>query len=75
MGDKVKTHSSSVVEETAISFAKQMDLYVMNLVVFKQVIASAVQQAVLPLQVEIASLKSNVINLRSQLAKVLSRTG
>ena len=49
MGDKVKTHSSSVVEEAAVSFAKQMDLYIKNTVVFKQAIASAVQQAVLPL--------------------------
>ena len=49
MGDKVKTHLSSVVEEAAGSFAKQMDLYIKNTVVFKQAIASAVQQAVLPL--------------------------
>ena len=53
MGDKVKTRSSSVVEEVAVTLDKQMDHYVMNSTVFKQTIASAVQVAVLPLQAEI----------------------
>ena len=74
MGDKVKTRSSSVADEAAISLAKQMDLYVTNSVVFKQAIASKVQETVLPLQVEIASLKSDLINLRSQLVEAKAKS-
>ncbi|KAJ7390354.1 hypothetical protein OS493_025605 [Desmophyllum pertusum] len=68
-----KTRSSSVVEDSAISFAKRMDQYIQNSNVFKQAIASAVQEAVLPLQAEIASLKSELNILRSQLTEVKAK--
>ena len=74
MGDKVKSRSSSVADEGATSFAKQMNLYVTNSAVFKQAIASAVQEAVFPLQAEIASLKSDLINLRSQLVEAKAKS-
>ena len=74
MAGSERTRASSLAEDSAVSFAHQMDNYVTNSAIFKEVIASAlksaIQEALKPLQAEIASLQTQVLSLKSKLAKV-----
>ena len=68
-----KTRSSSMAQDTSVSFAKHMDNYIKNSEVFTKAIVAAVQAAVLPLQKEISCLKDELAKLKSELDKVKAK--
>ena len=65
----MRTRSSNLAEDTALSFAKQMDDYITNSAVFKEAILKAfnvaVNEIIKPINEEIASLQCQVKMLKS----------
>ena len=70
---KVKTRSSNLAEDSALSFAKQMDDYIKTSTVFQDAILkafnAALEEIIKPLNKEIASLQSEVKMLKSKLSE------
>ena len=73
----MKTRSGNLAEDTALSFAKQMDDYIINSAVFKEAISkafnAAVNDIIKPINEEIASLQCQVKMLKSKLAEASTK--
>ena len=73
----MRTRSSNLAEDTALSFAKQMDDYITNSAVFKEAILKAfnvaVNEIIKPINEEIASLHCQVKMLKSKLTEVTTK--
>lgn len=73
----MRTRSSNLAEDTALSFAKQMDDYITNSAVFKEAILKAfnvaVNEIIKPINEEIASLQCQVKMLKSKLTEVTTK--
>ena len=73
----MKTLSGNLAEDTALSFAKQMDDYIINSAVFKEAISKAfnasVNDIIKPINEEIASLQCQVKMLKSKLAEASTK--
>ena len=74
---KVKTRSSNLAEDTALSFAKQMNDYIKNSSVFKEAISkafnAAVNEIIKPINEELALLHCQVKMLWSKLAEASTK--
>ena len=68
-----KTRSSSMAEDTAVSFAKHMDNYIKNSEVFTKAIVAAVQATAFPLRKEISGLKDELAKLKSELHEMKAK--
>ena len=74
---KVKTRSSNLAEDSALSFAKQMDNYIKTSTVFQDAILkafnAALEEIIKPLNKEIVSLQSEVKMLKSKLSEASAK--